>query len=126
MMAPKKKLTKEENLNKRIDKILAILNVLETGCIFWRSTKPHSHIMGIRPVKRTIFEIIGKDTFNPLERKFEEMLFKLFSVYISDKEEDNILTKEEIENKKELEKNGVIYLKSNDLFFIFDFIRNSK
>lgn len=122
----KKKQTKDEKLEERIEKILFILNQPETGCRFWKSDQPHSHIMGIRPINRTCKEVIGKDTFNPYDKITDEKLFKFFYIYISSKKEYIVPSIEEIEQKKEIENNGCIYKKHHDLFYIFDFIRNNK
>jgi hypothetical protein len=121
----KKKINNETKLNQKLDKLLNILNLPETGCNFWKTEESTSHLMGLRPVKRTTVEIIAKDSFNPYERKLEENFFKVFKIYISLNEKENILSKEELEYKKDLEEKGYIYLKHHDLLYIYEFIRNN-
>jgi hypothetical protein len=121
----KKKINNTTKLDEKINKLLNILNFPETGCNFWKTEEPFSHLMGLRPVKRTTVEIIAKDTFNPYEKKLEEKFFKVFKIYISSNEKENILSKEELDYKKNLEENGYIYLKHHDTFYIYEFIRNN-
>lgn len=125
-----KKVTKEQKISESIDKLLFILNAPETNCIFWKVNEPDAHIMGIRPVTRTTIEIINENGFNPYDKKTSENLFKCFKIFILPNKEknvinQNILNKEEISKKKEIEKNGIIYIKSSDLIYIFNTIRKS-
>lgn len=120
-----KKVTKEQNIAERIDKLLFILNAPETNCIFWKVNEADAHIMGIRPVTRTTIKIINENGFNPYERKTPENLFKCFKIYILNNKEKNIINQDEIYKKKEIEKNGIIYIKNSDLIYIFDTIRKS-
>lgn len=122
---PKKKVKAEDTLETKINKLLSVLNVPETGCTFWKIEEPEAHIMGIRPIKRTTVEIINENGFNPYEKKTDENLFKCFKIFISDNKEQYNLTKEEVEIKKNIEKNGTIYIKSFDLIKIFDTVRKS-
>jgi hypothetical protein len=121
----KNKPTKEQKLTDNIDRLLKVLNSPETTCTFWRVDDPHVHIMGIRPVKRTTIEIINENGFNPYDKKIEENLFKCFKIFINNNKNEQALTKEEINIKKEIENNGVIYIKDHDLIYIFDKVRKS-
>ena len=123
---PKKKINPLDKHNEKVDKLLNILNLPETSCKFWKAEEPYYHLMGIRPVTRTTLEIINKDGYSPYEKKTDEYLFKVFMIHISSNEKENILNKEELEYKKDLEKDGYIYLKHHDLFYIYEFIRNNK
>ena len=120
-----KKEIKAQKLSDQIDKLLYILNAPETTCTFWKVNDPDFHIMGLRPVKRITIEVINENGFNPYDKKIEENLFKCFKIYILDSKDKIIINEEEINKKKEIEKNGVIYIKSNDLIYIFDTIRKS-
>lgn len=129
----KEKVTKEqkimESVDKQImesvDKLLLILNAPETNCIFWKINEPDAHIMGIRPVTRTTIEIINENGFNPYEKKTPEKLFKCFKIFIMDNKEKNIINADEISKKKEIENNGIIYIKNSDLIYIYDKVRRS-
>lgn len=125
MKEPKKKQTKEQKLQERIEKLLFILNSPETSCLFWRINEPNAHLMGIRPVKRTTVEVVNPNGFNPYDKKIEENLFKCFKIFILDSKNNIVMTEEEIKNKKDIEKSGVIYIKNNDLVYIFDCVRKS-
>ncbi len=120
-----KKETKEQKLADQIKKLLHILNASETNCTFWKVEDPDFHIMGLRPVKRMTIEVINENGFNPYEKKIEEKLFKCFKIYILDSKDKIIINEEEIKKKKEIERNGMIYIKSNDLIYIFDTVRKS-
>jgi hypothetical protein len=122
---PKTKVIKEQKITESIDKLLIILNTPETNCIFWKVNEPDAHIMGIRPVTRTTIEIINENGFNPYEKKTPENLFKCFKIFIMANREKNLVNQDEIAKKKEIEKNGIIYIKSSDLIYIFDTIRRS-
>jgi hypothetical protein len=121
----KKKINNEITLNEKIDKLLNVLDDPATTCKFWKTDDTSSHLMGLRPVKRTTVEIIGKDSFNPYEKKIDENLFKVFIIYISQNEKENILNPQELEYKNDLENKGYIYLKHHDLLYIYEFIRNN-
>lgn len=121
----RKKQTKDQILQERIDKLLFIFNAPETSCIFWKVNEPNAHLMGIRPVKRTTVEVVNPNGFNPYDKKIEENLFKCFKIFILDSKENIVMTDEEIKNKQEIEKNGIIYIKNNDLIYIFDTVRKS-
>ncbi len=110
-----------DNLNK----LLAMLIHPETNCVFWKIDDPHAHIMGIRPVKRTTVTIINENGFNPYEKKTDERLFKCFKVFVLDKKNAYHIDEEEIKIKKDIEKNGIIYIKNYDLIYIVNTIRNS-
>lgn len=122
---PQKKIKSKDDLETKINKLLSVLNVPETNCTFWKIDDPHAHIMGIRPIKRTTVEIINENGFNPYEKKTDENLFKCFKIFILENKEQYTITKEEVDNKKNIEKNGIIYIKSFDLIKIFDIVRKS-
>lgn len=122
---PKKKISQSDKRNEKLDKLLTILNLPETSCKFWKVEQPYCHLMGIRPVARTTLEIINKDGYNPYDKKTDEKLFKVFMINITLNEKENIISKEELGYKKDLEENGYIYLKHHDLFYIYEFIRNN-
>lgn len=121
----RKKKTQDQILQEKIEKLLFILNSPETSCIFWKVNEPHAHLMGIRPVKRTTVEVINPNGFNPYDKKIEENLFKCFKIFILDNKRDVVINEEEIKNRKEIEKNGIIYIKNNDLICIFETVRKS-
>lgn len=123
--ASKKKQTKDHILQEKIEKLMLILNSPETSCTFWKVNDPQVHLMGIRPVKRTTIEVINPNGFNPYDKKTEENLFKCFKIFITDSKKDNLVTEEEVKNKKDIEKNGVIYIKHHDLIYIFETVRKS-
>lgn len=121
----RKKPTKEEALQDRMEKLLFMLNSPETSCTFWKVNEPHAHIMGIRPVKRTTIEMVNPNGFNPYEKKIEENLFKCFKIFILDNKKEYISTNEDAIVRKEIEKSGIVYVKHSDLIFIIDYIRKS-
>ncbi len=123
--AQKKKITQQEPLENNIDKLLGILNHPETNCLFWKVDEPYAHIMGICPVNRTTVEIINENGFNPYEKKTEERLFKSFKVFILDCKNDVNNNEEDMWIRKEIEKNGIIYIKNHDIFYIINTIRSS-
>ena len=123
---PKPKINIQQVISERVEKLLLILNKPERGCYFWKVDDPYVHLMGICSVKRTTLEIINENGFNPYEKKTIENLFKCFKILILYNEDDNNVTQEEIEKKKEIENNGIIYIKHHDLIYIFDKVRNSK
>lgn len=121
----RKKKTKDEILQEKIEKILFVLNSPETSCAFWRVNEPNVHIMGIRPVKRNVVEVINPNGFNPYDKKTEENLFKCFKILVVENKKDLPMMEEEISLKKEIEKNGIIYIKSHDLIYIIETVRKS-
>lgn len=120
-----KKTSAESELENKIDKLLFILNNPETNCVFWKIDEPNAHIMGIRPVQRTTIEVINENGFNPFDKKTEEKLFKCFKIYVLNNKSEESQNKEGIDNVKEIEKNGIMYIKSYDLIYIVDKIRKS-
>lgn len=123
--SPQKKISKEQSLKNSIDKLLIILNNPETNCLFWKIDDPNAHIMGIRPIVRTTLKVINENGFNPYEKKIEENLFKCFKIFILDNKDKYIINQNEIDKKKEIENNGIIYIKSPDLIYIIDTVRKS-
>ena len=72
------------------------------------------------PLTQAITQKIGAD----LRKKMEEDLFLYFNIELVDSKDPYIMTKEDIEKKNKIGKNGKIYLKHNDSFYIYEFIRN--
>jgi len=123
--APKVQILDTHSLDPNIYKLLTLLNAPETQCTFWIANEPDVHIMGIRPIKRTTVEIINESGFTPYENKVVENLFKVFKIYVLDNKESLVINNEELEKKREIEKNGVIYIKHYELVYIFETIRKS-
>jgi hypothetical protein len=127
---PKKmKKTKPEDPKTCIDKLrdrakIEVLNDPMTACKFWRSIDEECDISGIKPVKRTTIETINANGFTPFDKKIEEDLFLYFNIELVDSKDPYIMSKEDIEKKNKIGKNGKIYLKHNDSFYIYEFIRN--
>ena len=118
------KLRDRAKIEVRIDKLLEILNDPMTACKFWRSIDEECDISGIKPVKRTTIETINANGFTPFDKKIEEDLFLYFNIELVDSKDPYIMSKEDIEKKNKIGKNGKIYLKHNDSFYIYEFIRN--
>jgi hypothetical protein len=119
--------TKEENRQEKINRLLTKLNDSETKSEFWQISHKDYHIAGVRPVTRTTVEILGKDGFNPYEKKIDEILFKYYKIFIVEDKEEFSMEPEICRmtgKKMEIEDNGAIYLKSNDLLWIYNAIRD--
>lgn len=121
----KKKITKDDILQEKIENLLSILNSPETSCTFWKVNEPYAHLMGIRPVRRTTIEVINPNGFNPYDKKIEENLFKCFKIFIKDSKKDLPLDENEINIRPEIEKNGIIYIEGHDLISITESVRRS-
>ena len=121
----KKKQTKDDMLQEKIENLLSILNSPESSCTFWKINEPHVHLMGIRPVKRTTVEVINPNGFNPYDKKIEENLFKCFKIFIENNKEHYPTDEEKINIRNELEKSGIVYITHHDLISIFESVRRS-
>ena len=114
-----------EDIYNSINKLLNILNIPETRSTFWLINEPNVHIMGIRHVLMTTIEIINENGFTPYENKVKENLFKVFKIFVC-YEDEELNIQEELDLKKEIETNGIIYIKHHDLIYIYEKVRESK
>lgn len=118
------RIKKNEVKDKKIKKLMSLLNSPETGCFFWNGFVMGSDIMGVRPIERTTKTIINEHGFNPLEQLKKEIFHSVYFIQILD---GKITVKEQKflnQYNKELENTGIIYLMHHDITWIYDFIRN--
>lgn len=114
--------------NEKSYKINILLKWLadpKTGCIFWKDKDGSGDIVGIRPVKRITIETINPNGFTPYKKETEENLFKLYLIDVVTCNDIYIWTTEDFEKREMIEQNGTIYLKSENIKYIYDFIRKN-
>lgn len=112
-------------LRKKVQILLKWLAEPKTRCIFWEDHNGSVDIVGLRPVIRTTLETINAGGFTPHEKKKEERLFKFYLIDIVDNNDKYIWSKEDEEKREIIEQNGSIYLKSENIKYIYDFIRKN-
>jgi hypothetical protein len=119
--------SKEKNIlqSKKVNILLRWLAEPKMNCIFWQDHNGSVDIVGLRPVLRTTIDTINAGGFTPYEKKADEKLFKFYMIDVVDNNDKYILTREDEEKREMIEQNGSIYLKSENIKYIYDYIRKN-
>lgn len=75
------------------------------------------------PVIRTTLETINPNGFTPYDKKQEELLYKYYVIDLVESNNPYVQTKEDIEISNKLKEKGITYLKSGDINFVFNTLR---
>ena len=112
------------NVTNNLTKLKNLLNKPETGCTFWHSAEEGINLHGYKSIFRTTVEIINKNGFMPYNKTIDEKLFKVFKIYLEDKNEN--LTVDKIKKIKDIaQSDGSIYIRHKDPVYIYEAIKNS-